>query len=87
MSRMLTEILKGTCEVSNKIEKLEARNDLLESAMLQLKKSDNQADESEEDDASNSCLKNLGSRTAMEIFSDLIRDCNRYFSGNLAHKK
>lgn len=90
LHRIFSDILKGTYEVSNKIEKIQARNELLESAMLQLKKKEQEnqsSDDSDDNDASNTGKQNLGSRTSMEIFSDLIRDCNKFFSQSRKNKK
>jgi len=90
---LFIDILKGTYEVCNKIEKIEARNDLLESSMLYQKqqedaeknKEKHESSESEDEDVGG-ILKNFGTRTAMEIYTDLVRDAGKFFS-NKENKK
>ena len=88
MQRVLKEVLKGTYEVCNKINKVEARNELLEASMRESKKMEQNLDEeSDSEDGKASCLINLGTRSAMEVFSDLIRDANKHFSKSSKYKK
>lgn len=84
MSNILADILKGTIEVNNKIQKIQARNDLLESHLRNQKiseqQNENKSSESDDENEQQNLLTNMGTRTAMEIATDLIKDCNLYFN-------
>lgn len=87
LQQTFSQILKGIHLVQGKIEKLTARNELLENN-LRKKVQEKRRDESSESDVEEGeCLKNLGTRTSMEIMNDLVKEGTKAFSHKSLAKK